>query len=230
MDESELWQTVRRLGEKSEGRTIVDVGAYLGATSAWFLRNFPRAHVYPFEPDPRSYDRLRGNVEGVARAHPSDVALSSAKGEAVFNLGTQGFISSLYSREEERRRYYRRDFTMVDRVPVKTDTLDNLFHEMTIDVLKLDTQGAELDILRGGEGLLKRGAVSIIVTEFFFIQHYAGVPLLDSVWSYLRQFGYEIYNLFKGSQAANGQIRYGDAIFVSPGFRHTVIDAVPDEE
>jgi hypothetical protein len=39
MDDSELWQTVHRLGGKSEGRKIVDVGAYLGSTSAWFLRS-----------------------------------------------------------------------------------------------------------------------------------------------------------------------------------------------
>jgi hypothetical protein len=68
------------------------------------------------------------------------------------------------------------------------------------------------------------------VTEFFFIQHYDSVPLLDALWSHLRGFGYEIYDLFKGPHASNGQIRYGDAIFVSPSFRQAILDAAREEE
>lgn len=230
MQDSELWNTVLRLAGKTEIRTVVDVGAYLGKTASWFLDAFPHAEVHSFEPDPRTYEQLRGNLAKNPRAHPSPVALSREVGDAPFHLGAKGFTSSLYPRAEGRRRYFHRDFTMVDSTPVETDTLDNLFAGRTIDILKLDTQGAELDILVGASELLRQGAISILVTEFFFIPHYKDAPLLDAIWSHLRGLGYDIYDLFKGPHASNGQIRYGDAIFVSPAFRKAVLDAAPDEE
>ncbi|MCI0560245.1 MAG: hypothetical protein MN733_17300 [Nitrososphaera sp.] len=67
------------------------------------------------------------------------------------------------------------------------------------------------------------------MTEFFFIPHYEGAPLLDEIWSELRRHGYEIFDLFHGMKATNGQARFGDAIFVSPRFRAEILDAFPAE-
>jgi hypothetical protein len=117
-------------------------------------------------------------------------------------------------------------------VPVATTTLDEFIASQTpggIALLKLDTQGSELSILRGARRSLERAAIDVIYTEFFIVPHYAGAPLLGDLLGFLGQFGYSLFDLFKGPNAANGQLRFGDAIFVSPAFRARHLDTSPGE-
>ncbi len=98
-----------------------------------------------------------------------------------------------------------------------------------IHFLKLDTQGAESSILRGAQRMLCTAAIDVIYTEFFLVPHYEGAAMLDQLWAQLSAYGYTIFDLFKGPYGRNGQLRFGDAIFVSPRVRAQVLDAFPDE-
>jgi hypothetical protein len=133
----------------------------------------------------------------------------------------------------EGRRYYRRDLVLTGTTEVPCLTLDDVAAEneiTAINLLKLDAQGGEHAVLRGADGLLSHGAIDVVLTEFFFIPHYAGAPLLDAIWSLLRGYGYEIYDLFVGRRGRNGQARWGDAVFVSPAYRAARLDTAPDED
>jgi FkbM family methyltransferase len=232
MPDDNVWQAVPRLAQQIDCRTIFDVGAHSGDITRRFLDDFPKSVVYSFEADPRNFSRLKSAFNGDERVRAVHAAVSSHPGAAAFHLGANDYTSSLFPREDETRRYYHSQYTMVDTVTVPMITLDNFCrdHEIEqIDVLKIDTQGAELDILRGAEHLLGASKIQIIVTEFFFIQHYKGVPLLDEIWGLLRRHKYEIYDLFKGLYGSNGQARFGDAIFVSPRFRRSILDSQPAE-
>lgn len=231
-DENEPWPAVKRLADQIDCRTILDVGAHQGGMTRWFLETFPQAQIFAFEPDPRNYDKLVHNLDGEDRAHLAPFALSSETGSSEFFIGINDYTSSLFPRETESRRYYNRQYEMESSTTVLTETLDNLFAEKVdkIDILKMDTQGGELNVLRGAEKLLRDGSISIIVSEFFFIPHYHGVPLLNETWTHLRERGYELFDLFKGPKGQNGQARFGDAIFVSPQFRRDVLDAMPPED
>ena len=227
----DLWSTLQQLSRSIECRTVFDVGAHQGGLTEWFLQNFPNSTIYAFEPDPRNFEALFRKVQTQSRVHPVQIALSNETGSRDFHLGTADYTSSLFPRAKTGRRYFRRDHIMAATARVVTETLDNFCAGRVerIDILKLDTQGSELDILRGSTGLLSSGSISIIVSEFFFIPHYQGVPLLDEIWTHLRSFGYELFDLFKGPHGSNGQIRYGDAIFGSPEFRRGILNVTPDE-
>jgi FkbM family methyltransferase len=230
-EDDDVWMTLRRLSRYIDCRIIFDVGAHQGGLTEFFYRTFSNATIWTFEPDPRNVRVLKEKFGNYPRVRPFEIALSSKTGSSDFHLGAMDYTSSLFPREKSGRRYFQREFTMQSTKQVTTDTLDRFCTGRVdkIDILKIDTQGAELDILRGAKALLSNGSISIIVSEFFFIQHYDGAPLLDQIWTHLRLFGYELFDLFKGPHASNGQIRYGDAIFVSPQFRREFLDAEPEE-
>jgi hypothetical protein len=90
-------------------------------------------------------------------------------------------------------------------------------------VLKLDTQGSELSVVSGGEAILKSQRIDIIVTEFFCFPHYQDAPLLCDIWARLANLGYSLFDLLLGPHGDDGQLRYGDAIFVSNEFRERAL-------
>ena len=49
--------------------------------------------------------------------------------------------------------------------------------------------------------------------------------MFHELTEFLERFGYTVYNLFHLVTAQNGQLRFGDALFVSPNIRAAVVDA-----
>jgi FkbM family methyltransferase len=87
------------------------------------------------------------------------------------------------------------------------------------DFLKLDTQGSELDILRGASRTLAQ--TSLVEVEVEFYPMYDGQPLFAEVDSFLRSAGFELLylnrvfgqrrNIYKG--LSRGQLLFGDALY-----------------
>src|SRR5205085_5150898 len=81
-----------------EVKTIVDVGAHLGASVRLFAKRYPGAHIFAFEPHPENFKRLKANT-----AHIDDqvsvyqMALSDGDGHANLWEGHQaGACNSFY--------------------------------------------------------------------------------------------------------------------------------------
>jgi FkbM family methyltransferase len=233
MTEEAFWSKATSLLSPTEVKTLFDVGAHTGYITDKFLGLFPSATVYCFEPDPKTFQQLAIRFEGDSRVCAMNTALSSSSGSADFFHNADPHASSLFPRNKTGRRYYRKNLVMKEITRTFCVTLDQFAGERGIthiDLLKMDTQGAEFDILKGAAKLLSKQAIDVVVTEFFFIPHYENAPLLDSIWSLLRSFTYDIYTLDIGARGKNGQARWGDAIFVSRRHRERVLDASPEEE
>jgi len=65
------------------------------------------------------------------------------------------------------------------------------------DLLKLDVQGAELDILKGSEDLIK--LVNHIILELQVVEYNKGAPLKDEVIAYMDQLGFDCFGLFSNN-------------------------------
>lgn len=77
-------------------------------------------------------------------------------------------------------------------IRVPTVTLDEWFarHQIGIDFMWLDLQGAELEVLKSGERLL--GTLSAIHSEVWLEEGYAGVPLYEEVRGWLADRGFRV--------------------------------------
>ena len=223
------WQAQRRLLQHVEHPVVFDVGANIGQTLEKYAAVLPRARIHSFEPFPQSYERLAATAAAHPPAVAHELALSENSGEATFHVNPEFHTrNSLLTRPASGRRYYRKGSELPESVTVKVDTLDNVCAREDIErihVLKLDVQGAELQVLRGGQTLLAKETVDLIFIEVMFVPHYENGPLFHDVNAELRDRGYSLYNIYDLITASNGQLRYANALFVSNSFRSNVLDA-----
>lgn len=137
----------------SATKTLVDVGANIGLISLGVLAEVPGARIFAFEPGRHQHDLFRGTIRrnGLERAITlSPLALSDRPGRAEFAVHStrhssgDGFVDT--GRAGPSRI-----------VSVETDTLDRWWERSgrpSIDVIKIDTEGSELLVLRGASEVL----------------------------------------------------------------------------
>ncbi len=119
---------------------IVDVGANIGATAVFFALNYPAARLVCYEPSPRNYGFIRRNTSSFPQIETRPVGLAAAAGTARLYLGNfQAMQNSLYRSSETTDQY-------------ETVELRAAAAELSAlprgTILKLDTEGAEVPILR----------------------------------------------------------------------------------
>lgn len=139
--------------ESSGRRTFVDVGANIGIISLAVLAAVPDARAYAFEPGPRQHELLTRTVarNGLEqRLVVSPVALADKPGSVQFVVHSPKHNAGDGLRDTGRAG---RGATAT----VRADTLDNWWEQTgrpRVDVVKVDTEGSELLVLRGGEALV----------------------------------------------------------------------------
>lgn len=194
---------------------IYDVGANIGCWSCAAQKVFPEARFELFEPlagrfadvDDRS---MVAEIPG-ATLHPVALSDTNADGEIKI-LDLIGVGSSILVLDGDRKK----EITII---PCEHRRLDDLVADKGLpqpDFLKLDTQAAELKVLKGGVETLKQ-------TQFILLETWARrvygpeTPLFQEVaaWLYAQDFVlYEILSLEDGRDA-DGTLRWFDAVFVN---------------
>ena len=79
---------------------------------------------------------------------------------------------------------------MVQETKVTLQKLDNLFeNDAVFDIIKVDTQGSEIDILKGGKDLVSKAQA--IILEVSFIEYNEGAPTAEETIDYMNEIGFE---------------------------------------
>lgn len=172
---------------------IADVGARWGSTGAWY-RVPPLGKVCGFEPDEAECARLNELAGPNERYFP--VALGASNGDAELTVTVEPACSSLLPPIADVIERYPALHSVrpVRRQRVQLRRLDSLAREEAwpaFHVMKLDTQGTELDVIRGAGTLLKD--VLCLEVEVEFNPIYAGQPLYGDVDATLREHGLSVW-------------------------------------
>jgi FkbM family methyltransferase len=123
------------------GGVVVDIGSNIGISALWFLTRDPGVRVHCFEPVPANVARLHGNLAGQeGRYELTEAAVDAQAGPVSFGVEPSGRYGGIGADFEEQ--------IEVDCLAI-ADVLDAVLErEPRIDVLKLDTEGAELRTLQ----------------------------------------------------------------------------------
>ena len=168
---------------------VLDVGANLGQFGMFLRRNAGyRGRIISFEPVAETAASLRTMAE---MRQPWDVhqcALGSTAGEAKINIAQSSDFSSFLVPSSASTTQYEEASTAVREEVVPVRRLDTIFDELIGNgerrvFLKTDTQGWDLDVLRGAGDRLSQ--ISAIQAELAVMPLYAGSPGFVEVISFL---------------------------------------------
>ncbi len=204
------------------GGTVFDVGGFEGVFTMFFARAVgPAGRVVTFEPNPINFRKIVENVElnGFGNVDVRQIALGRARGtmHLVFREGEAGRGST---QESVARGIGRSAGTR--RIPVNRDTLDNFILENNLpkpDLVKIDTEGSEVDILAGMPRTLKacRPRLFIEIHDHLLQAERKGLRHSELILKMLNDVGYTAYDIEKRSIVTPGTRCLGnDHLYCEP--------------
>jgi FkbM family methyltransferase len=197
---------VRLIGPFSSP-VFFDVGANLGQTTARLSAAF-RGTIHAFEPHRDAFQTLVSLYENSQNVVLNNIALGSVEEHRTFNENSSSDMSSFlavgpagWGTEHPNR--------------VAVSTVDDYCKTnqiAQIDLLKSDTQGFDLEVLRGSKTMLPN--ISSIYTEIILVDLYKGAPTLDAIHSFLVENAFELVGIYNLSYY-NGRLGWFDALYVA---------------
>jgi FkbM family methyltransferase len=198
---------------------IFDVGANVGQCLKQIVDVFPAAQVHSFEPFPEVYGKLRQNAMQYDHVHTHNIALGDRDGSQQFFLNHATEVNSLLPVSSTAAQYSPAGWVEPVgsiEVPVqKVDTFCAQSGISHIDLLKIDSQGYELKILKGADEQLRHKRVRFVLLEVLFVSLYDGQPYFEQVYQHLKSFGYRLVDLYDPWREQNSALMWADALFVS---------------
>lgn len=170
---------------------IIDGGANVGHYSLLLHKLMPQTTIYAFEPVSATFEKLVKNTQNIPTINPIQKGLFKDNGTKKINLFKSNTHSSLVNIQGL---HY--DSTHTEEIElIKGDDFLSQYSLSTIDLLKIDVEGAEYDVLQGFEDSIKDGRIRMIQFEYGYINITTKKLLLD-FYDYLTNKGYLIGKIY----------------------------------
>lgn len=198
----DVFDDLRHRDVLDQASVVFDVGANVGDTVKGFLAGYPAAKVYAFEPAPDTFMALANNVRGMRseRVTLVNAALSSEAGQARMDSTVRGDLRAIGD---------------VGDLLTMVTTVDDYCTDIgvrAVDYLKIDTEGHDLEVIRGAVNTLPN--VRVIQTEVAMNpSNEVHVPL-ETMRAELEQHGFRIFGLYdQWTQPGQPFLRRANCVF-----------------
>lgn len=180
-------------GALSRLQCVIDAGANVGDWSWQLLRLRPPEKLLVIEPDPRLLPGLHKRFDNFPQVQIHHVALGAESGSLPFYQMAQSDMNSLLEPTADARQAYGETAAVQHTIQVPVRTLDSLTTGIPkVDLLKLDVQGFEQYVLRGGVETLRR--TDAVLLELNFVSHYQGDLRFHELDQKMNDLGFALSN------------------------------------
>lgn len=209
----------KKIFDSTDSKLIIfDVGAHHGKVAKRYKTLFSNSKIFCFEPFPSAFTFLSNELSNDPSFNLYQVGLGDINGVCYFNSNKFEMTNSLLDTD------YLGDKTwgpgLLDTkevIEIESKTIDKMVVDLnlsSIDILKMDVQGAEYKVLNGAKNLLSKGGVKVIYMEIITMPTYLGQWDIVDYFVMLRELGYKLVGLYNYSYSKTGELRQVDAIFL----------------
>jgi len=190
---------------------LIDVGAHKGETIFNFLKNFEIKNIYSFEASKATYQSLQNNIDKIKKKYKGtnieilNTAVGNSNKKKLFNelpdsnSSTFNLIdqnSSYFKRKNKIMSFFfKKDFSIKKNYvsQIKLSAFIEKKNLTNIDILKIDTEGYELEVLKGLEKNIQ------LINFIYFEHHYDNMIKKNYKFSEIHEFLSEnnFYRVFK---------------------------------
>ena len=200
---------------QSQQSALVDIGAARGEMLEILQKTFPECQKYAFEPRKEDFTNLESKFGKKSSFTLVNKALGATSVAAMEMNNTARSTSSslLKVNTQLSDTYFAENIKTVATENIELSTLDEeIPNHLAVDLLKIDVQGYELEVLRGGTNTLKRTAM--ILVEMQNHQIYEDAAQYYEIDEFLRQQSFGLFEIIP-SIRRRGKLYEWDAIYVN---------------
>lgn len=173
---------------------LLDIGANEGLFVERAARLKPDVRIVAFEPNPAHADGLKTRLAAVADGRLEPIALSDAEGSAILHVHDLHHATASLSGRPRMTPRFRQGLTEVEVLVRRLDDLDLGIDADEAVVLKIDTEGFELPVLRGAARFLARPGPVAVILEHSFAWLETGESLIEG-FNFLDALNFDVYRL-----------------------------------
>jgi len=174
---------------------IFDIGANIGQSARFYREKFPNSKIYSIEPVSETYNQLKINTNNLD-INCYNLAFGSNEGRvkmAISNIAKHSVSNTIVNNIEENNLNFRCeevDLTTIDKFLIEK----NVKH---VNYMKVDTEGYDLEAMKGAENALKNKRIDFIETELsmnstnqFHIDYFSMVE-------YMLKYNYLVFGIYE---------------------------------
>ena len=197
-------------------QTVFDVGANVGQSAQDYLEKFPVARIYSFEPVRSTFQQLEANLKGEDRVRCFQLAFGASPQQGTMVLQGE---SVMFFLSEASRPLSEAQNAVTEQVQVAT--LDEFCrqHQLErISYIKIDTEGGDMNVLKGAEHLLAEQRIDLMQLEAGMNSHNTWHVALETLKQHLESRNYFLFGVYEQVHewpAKEPHLRRANPVFIS---------------
>jgi FkbM family methyltransferase len=194
-------------------KIFFDIGANWGQTTKKMNYSYSDAKIYAFEPSKNCFESLKANFKN-NNISIHNMAVGSSCSQLEFNEYSWSALNSLLKRAYGRAKIL--ESYLVDVVTIDGFCKNNAVSH--INLLKTDTEGYELNVLKGASEMMSRNKIQFVYVEIFFNENYVRQSSFGDIYNFLLENGFELVRFYDVLYTNDGVASKTDTLFINKDF------------
>lgn len=204
-------------------KTIIDIGANNGAYAVEMRKKFPEAEILSFEPLKTCFNNLNEKMAGDNNFKSWNLGLGDKPELTTINKSSFDQSSSFLPMSETHKKIYPKSKSSTQE-QIEIQRLDDVLKDkknQSPTFIKIDVQGFEDKVIKGGIDTLKNSDIAVIETSF--VELYLNQPLFDEICILMSSIGYRYYgDIHKHYEPKSKHLLYQDSIFINTKSKYII--------